>query len=59
MSQVALIDELTDICVRQAEIIKAQAFIIEQVGAQALEDTETTARLQQLIGYTDNTESGV
>lgn len=59
MSQVELIDELTDICIRQAEIIKAQAFIIEQVGAQALEDTETTARLQQLIGCTDNNKSGV
>ena len=33
MSNTELVAELTDICIRQAEIIKAQAFIIEQFGA--------------------------
>ena len=50
MSRVGIIEELTDICVRQAEIIKAQAFEIEQLGAQALEDEALTARLQALVG---------
>lgn len=45
MSRVGIIEELTDICVRQAGIIKAQAFMIEQLGAQAL-----AARLQALVG---------
>ena len=30
MSSVELIAELTDICIRQAEIIKAQAFMLAQ-----------------------------
>lgn len=50
MSRVELIGELTDICIRQAEIIRAQALIIEQFGAQALEDSEVAARLQALVG---------
>jgi hypothetical protein len=50
MSRVGIIEELTDICVRQAEIIKAQAFAIEQLGAQALEDEALAARLQALVG---------
>lgn len=58
MSRVELIDELTDICIRQAEIIRAQAFVIEQFGAQALEEPEIAARLQQLVGNTDNTKRG-
>lgn len=50
MSRVGIIEELTDICARQAEIIKAQAFMIEQLGAQALEDEALAARLQALVG---------
>lgn len=50
MSRVGIIEELTDICVRQAKIIKAQAFVIEQLGAQALEDEALAARLQALVG---------
>lgn len=50
MSRVGIIEELTDICVRQAEIIKAKAFMIEQLGAQALEDEALAARLQALVG---------
>lgn len=50
MNQTALIEELTAICVRQAEIIKAQAFMIEQLGAQAAEDEALTARLSEITG---------
>lgn len=50
MSCVELIEELTDICVRQAEIIKAQAFVLEQLGAQSQEDATLAARLRELAG---------
>lgn len=50
MNQTALIEELTSICVRQAEIIKLQAFMIEQLGAQTLEDEALAARLLELSG---------
>ena len=33
MTKTELIAELTDICIRQAEIIKAQAYVLEQFGA--------------------------
>ena len=58
MSRVELIDELTDICIRQAEIIRAQALTIAQFGALALEDSEVAARLQQLVGNTDIAKRG-
>ena len=58
MNRVELIDELTGICIRQAEIIRAQALIIEQFGAQALEDSEVAARLRQLAENTDIVERG-
>ena len=58
MNRVELIDELADICIRQAEIIRAQALIIEQFGAQALEDSEVAARLRQLAENTDIAERG-
>ena len=38
MSGVELISELTDICIRQAEIIKAQAYVLEQFGAEVMEE---------------------
>lgn len=38
MSSTELIEELTDICIRQAEIIKAQAYVLEQFGAQVREE---------------------
>jgi hypothetical protein len=44
MSNVELIAELTDICIRQAEIIKAQADILEQLGAEAREEEALTQR---------------
>lgn len=50
MSCVELVEELTDICVRQAAIIKAQAFVIEQLGAQSQEDEALAARLRELVG---------
>lgn len=50
MTTAQLIEELTDICERQAEIIKTQAFTIEQLGAQAQEDGALAARLRELVG---------
>ena len=50
MSSAEVIEKLADICVRQAEIIKAQAFVLEQLGAQAVEDEALSARLQALVG---------
>ncbi len=38
MSDVELIAELTDICIRQAEIIKAQAYMLEQFNAEVMEE---------------------
>lgn len=35
MNQAELIDELTGICIQQAEIIKTQAYALEQLGAAA------------------------
>ena len=49
MTAAELITELTDICKRQAEIIKAQAFVLEQLKAQVKEDEAATiARLREL-----------
>lgn len=52
MSQTQLIEELTDICIRQAEIIKAQAYILAQLGAQAHEEAalDERNRLRELVG---------
>lgn len=38
MSDIELITELTDICIRQAEIIKAQAYVLRQFGAEVKEE---------------------
>jgi len=38
MSDIELISELTDICICQAEIIKAQAYMLEQLGAEIKEE---------------------
>lgn len=56
MSNTELITELTDICVRQAEIIKAQAYLLEQIGAQVKEEEALAARnrLQELGCWEDN-----
>lgn len=52
MSNLELIAELTDICIRQAEIIKAQRYILEQFGGQVKEEEALAAqnRLRELVG---------
>lgn len=49
MSRIEIIGALTDICVKQSVIIREQAFLIEQLGAQALEDPELAERLRNLV----------
>lgn len=49
MSEIELISELTDICIRQAEIIKAQAYVLEQFGAEVMEE-ERLKELNRLCG---------
>lgn len=44
MSNTELIAELTDICIQQAEIIKAQAYVLEQFGAEVMEEEALGAR---------------
>ncbi|WP_295761171.1 hypothetical protein [uncultured Oscillibacter sp.] len=55
MSNIELIAELTDICIRQAEIIKAQQYIIEQFGEQVREEEALAQRnrLRELVGDWD------
>jgi hypothetical protein len=55
VSKTELVAELTDICIRQAEIIKAQAYILEQFGAQVREEDAAAEqnRLRDLIGDWD------
>lgn len=52
MSDIELIAELSDICIRQAEIIKAQQYVIGQFGAQVKEEEALAeqSRLRELIG---------
>lgn len=50
MKIVELIEELTNICVNQAGIIKAHAFVIEQFEAQSQEDEALAAQLRELVG---------
>lgn len=52
MDNAETIAELTDICVRQAEIIKAQAYLIEQLGAEAREEEALLERnrLEAIMG---------
>jgi len=52
MSQIDLISELTDICIRQAEIIKAQAYVLEQFGAEVMEEERLKElnRLRSIAG---------
>ncbi len=52
MDNAETIAELTDICIRQAELIKAQAYIIEQLGAEAREEEALRERnrLKELVG---------
>ena len=52
MSGVELISELTDICIRQVEIIKAQAYVLEQFGAEVMEEERLKElnRLRSIAG---------
>ena len=52
MSNAEVIAELTDICVRQAEIIKAQQYVIMQFGEQVREEEALAERnrLRELVG---------
>jgi len=52
MSEIELISELTDICIRQAEIIKAQAYVLEQFGAEVMEEERLKElnRLRSIAG---------
>lgn len=38
MTNAELVAELTDICIRQAEIIKAQLYMLEMFGAEVKEE---------------------
>lgn len=55
MSNIELIAELTDICTRQAENIKAQQYVIEQFGEQVREEEALAQRnrLRELVGDWD------
>lgn len=52
MNKIELIGELTDICIRLAEIVKAQAYVLDQFGAQVREEEALAAqnRLRELVG---------
>jgi hypothetical protein len=52
MSSIELITELTDICIRQAEIIKAQAYALAQFGAEVKEEETLWEqnRLKAVVG---------
>lgn len=52
MSSIELITELTDICIRQAEIIKAQAYVLAQFGAEVKEEEALREqnRLKAVVG---------
>lgn len=56
MSSTELVAELTDICIRQAEIIKAQAYVLEQFGAQVREEEALREhnRLRAIAGDWEN-----
>lgn len=52
MNNAELIDVLTDICVQQADVIKAQAAALAQFHAQVREEdaAEQRERLRQIAG---------
>lgn len=52
MSIIETIAELTDICIRQAEIIKAQIYVLEQFGAEVREEEALREynRLREITG---------
>ena len=58
MSGVELISELTDICIRQAEIIKAQAYVLEQFGAEVMEEERLKEVLNRAMQEVQKHQSG-
>lgn len=58
MSDVELIAELTDICIRQAEIIKAQAYMLEQFNTEVMEEERLRElnRLRSIAGTWEEDE---
>lgn len=51
MNNPQLIAELTDICIQQKEIIKAQAYVLEQFGAEVKEEAlRKRNRLKEITG---------
>lgn len=52
MNSIELISELTDICICQSEIIKAQAYMLEQLGAEVREEDALRERnrLKVIVG---------
>lgn len=58
MSDVELIAELTDICIRQAEIIKAQAYMLEQFNSEVMEEERLRElnRLRSIAGTWEEDE---
>lgn len=55
MNNAELIAELTDICIRQAEIIKVQFYMLEMMGAEVREEEALRERdrLKTIIGEWD------
>lgn len=55
MTNMELIAELSDICKRQAAVILAQRYVLEQFGAQVEEEEALAARnrLRGLVGDMD------
>lgn len=58
MRDVELIAELTDICIRQAEIIKAQAYMLEQFNTEVMEEERLRElnRLRSIAGTWEEDE---
>lgn len=51
------VEDLADICTRQAALIKAQADMLRQLGAVAQEDEALAARFNALLGDMNMTEN--
>jgi hypothetical protein len=49
VSNTELIEELTDICIRQAEIIQDRAYVLEQFGAATMEEESLRSRFRTVV----------
>lgn len=58
MSEIELIAELTDICIRQAEVIKAQAYVLAQYDTEVMENevVRQRERLRKAVGSWEEDE---